>query len=380
MSDRSDYFYHILSSIGAPLMGAILSKGKANADAATDMAGLLGTAVQSSIDLGPLVELENKGEQADNVRVALAGLSSQIIATHYAEKGAQPSADDLKRVQDGLKAVIAFAENFTANAENAARLATLKADGVPAIDTAQSHVQYMVSFIPVIGAVQDFAFGKPPEELLKNIAERISKTAQDIAGRIGGDEALARGVLGTLAQLYAQAHTHHVAQFGKDVDAPDQALEALWQTFDAQVDMLEALVAAIVPGMTSAAPAPLAQAEPVSVPEPVKEEAPPAPPAPFEDKPAEEKPAAPSADGGNPMAFFGSKKPEDEKPKEEPPAAPSPPPAQRLRLRRPKEDTPPPAAEEPQKEEPAKADNPAAPPAGGNPMAFFKKSDDDDDE
>lgn len=368
MDNRTDYFLKILETIGVPLMSAIVAKGDGQSETtAQHMAELLTKSVEASIGLGPLVELEKLGDQTDSVRVALAGLASQVLADLYQESGTVPQTADINRIRDGFQAVITFADNFTASDDAVMRLSALDADG-HSVDAPQSQVQYIKSFVPVIRAVAEFSFGKPGPQLLADIASRLSAKAQEIrAAQFGAEgtpddhKRIERGIVSALADLYASCHVAETQRLSADTQSDDSAasFDKVWDAFDLQAQILEALVQTIVPGG-----APVAAETPVAAPaspiagigkKPDAEAAPPLA--------APTTKAAPPPSGGNPMSFFSAPSDDDDEPAakaEEQPAAPATPP-------------PAPATEEPAKDESKDESDKGSGDAGGNPMSFFKK-------
>lgn len=380
MTDRTDYFLQVLETIGTPLMVSILTQvPEASAeDTAKHMAELLAKGVQTGIDLGPLIDIDKLGDKTDSARVALAGLASQIISATYTRGGKAPAEADMNRVKAGLQAVISFSDNFAAGEENVMRLAAMDSTG-QGVDTPQSHVQYLSSFIPVVQVVSRFSFGQSEATLITEIATKITTKAQGIAAEMLGasdDKSLERGILQCLTRLYAACHEAETARLsgaGRSDDAPKGSMDDVWKTFDLQVQILEALVQTIVPGGNTPAPSAPAQETPVAAPpvSPVglvaaKAEAP------ADAAPATEPPAAaapPAGIPGNPMSFFGPKTDDDdESVAPTAPAAPAAPPAPETPAE-PAASTPPPPAEETK-------------PAGipGNPMSFFTPKSEDGDE
>jgi hypothetical protein len=410
MNNRAAYFIQILEKIGTPLMEAVIARGTTETEeTAKHVAEILTQSVQASIDLGPLIEIEKLGEDADAARVSLAAISSNMLAEYYRAKGKMPGAGDVKRMIGGLQAVKSFSENFTATKEASQRIASLKADGSP-VDPLQEQLQYLKAFAPVIDAIGEFAFGEPEQKMISDVAKRLTGKASDLtkkyfaSAKEGDQKHIERGVLETLTQLYATCHYAEITRLSAPdakKDAAVSSLEKVWADFDWRVVLLESLAASMVPGMkiedaqkpsaastpvppVSQTPAeaplpPAAPAAPEKPPEtppagePVKpdtpqvsenqapqtppqsssqspqQETPPQPPA--QEAPAEQPPAAPQQ-SSNPMSAF-IKKPSGDSAPQSPAEAP-PPPAAPAAPEKPPET--PPAGE------PVKPDTPSAPP------------------
>ncbi len=388
MDTRTAYLIQILEKIGSPLMASILAApDSAPEKDAQIMATLLGKLVQASIDIGNLIDLSKAGEESDSIRLALAGLSSPLVATQFEKGGKAPEEADLKRLSAALQPVLAFAENFAPSEDNTQRLANIAATGQGG-DAHQVNVQYIQAFVPVVTAVHEFSFGQQPQKLIMDIARRLTDKA--MALREGAFQNLAAedqkrvelAFVKTAADIYAACHgveTKRLAQGGEQ-----KGIESVWEAFETRMAMIDALAKTMTPGMEqiaqstdSAAPAATGQTTAPATPPPMETtpvkpppETPPAsaPPAAPVTPPQQEAPPAPAQSqttGANPMGFF-AKKPAGDTP---PPA--SPPPTEPAPPTEPPVQPPATPPEEPKNEQ----NNPQA-----NPMSFFKPSKDDEDE
>ena len=350
----------ILEKIGAPLAAAIeavpLKGDDTEVEAAKIMAQMMGQAVQISIALNASLNINDSDEgQADSLRLALAALAAPLLADFYRQNERVPEDQDIKRIIKAQEAVLAFAENFSAAAEEKSRLATIDHDA-PLFDETQVSLAVLQSLTPVIAAIAEFPFGQSETKLLQDVAEKLKTDAAEIAksGKLG--EVMA---VKALAQLYADCHRTETQRLASasDENRGELSLDPVWDAYRTRFAMVEAVMGAeagtgVQQGASALAP--VAETPAVS---PVQEQAPAA-----AVPPADNTPPAVSAPSGSPMGFFKPGANQAETPA--PPAAPTAPPAQ--------EQAPAAAASA------APADNtpPAAPSenkaSAANPMGFFK--------
>lgn len=432
-TQQTEYFLQIFKTIGAPLVGAALSRVQDGQDApkavAQTVAELLTKSVQLGIDIGAIVELEKQGDKAESARIATTGMAGDMLGGFYALQGRLPEAADMQRITEGLRAVKEFSATFEASADATLRLESIKAKG-QAVDALQSQIQVLSAFVPVIEALTNFPLGVDPKADMQSIAQTLTQRVTPIAQSLtpsDPDSIMARGLMVGAANLYAQCHEAIGAQSaGQPLDSAK-----IWQRFDTQLQILEALAQSIV---SDGAPAPsAASASPVSPPpasaaspvppasppvfsQPASAEKPPEAPAaeqpvkkpqifsapvkspveqmvapltPPVDPPSEVVPAQPPAEpsssppveqseppsppagaGANPMSFFMAKPPAEERPPAATEQASPPPPP----VVPPVEQTPEQAL--PQEPEAPKETPPAA---AGNPMSFFTKKNQDEE-
>ena len=427
-SQKTDYFVHVFQALGAPLVQASLAHATASgADLkaiAQTVAELLTKSVQSGIDLGALVQIEQQGEKAESGRVVLTALAAQMIGEFYAQSKKLPEATDLQAIVDGLKTVMDLTQSFEASPEAIMRLEALNT-GQGQADHLQSKIELIAACAPIVQVISSMPMGKEPKEAAKTVAEKITaRTNMIIGASPDQDQHMKRDVLTALAELYVQVHK---AEAQKPAPSFDQAI----QDFETQADLVHALSHSIV-SADEAAPAPATPPAtdnpitppPVSPP-PTEQPAapPPPPPPPVQEQPPVAPPQQPPAEDGsassapsNPMGFFAKKPAQEDV---SPPAAPPPPPPPPVQEQPPATPTqqPPeqpqapavfdqpiqtpqePPAEQPPAIVPPATDNPITPPpqeppavspeqppaekekpAGANPMSFFTKKDTDDDE
>lgn len=303
MDPRTRFLLQLLQKLGAPLMAAVESRATPG-DAST-LAALVSESIKVSIALSQAMNLKTEDGNADAIRVALAALSGGLIADTYRATGRIPNDNDVQRITKSLESVIVFADNFAPAAEHAARLETLEG-APPFFDPVQTSIYSLHALLPVIAAVGEFSFGQPETRLIQEISERLGARAGEIRKRlsVGGNAMAELVILQALGQIYAGAHKAETARLNQGGDGAGQSsMEAVWQSFDRQVAMLEILVGAMAQGEAVAAQGGGSSAvRPDDVTAPVVEQAPPPATAPVPAEP----PAAPPA-GASPMAFFKKK-------------------------------------------------------------------------
>jgi len=399
MTPRAQYFVQILEKVASPLMSAVIASDQDAGDngaQAKVIAALLGKAVQSGISIGDLIDISAMGEKSDSMRVALAALSAPLIADTHKQSGKVPDDGALKNISDAMQAVLTFSENFTPSPEHHRRLADLAAQA-QVVDLPQIQIQYMQAFVPVIDAVQGFAFGHKETVLIGNISSKLIAQAEDLAASLYGTEdellhkRVALGVLNSLTQLYATCHVQETARLMAMSDDEraalpkesngGQSLDHLWEDFGRKAAIMETLAQSIVNGETAAQSGASSKAPDVSgvqsvgdaavadAPSVVPESSEPPPPKTDAVKPVE----SPAPASGNPMAMFAKKPTADDDADAGGEAAPAEPAATS-----PSPETPPPQAapvEKPVEDTPSAVDN-AGDDGGssgkGNPMSFFK--------
>jgi hypothetical protein len=380
MDPRTDYLFQILDKIGGPLVAALAYAERAgeaqslNPDAAAredaqTIAQLLARSVQTSIEIGRLMELDMSGpEEADRLRLALMVLAGPLVAGQFRNDGRVPGDAEQKKIMTGLEAVLAFSQNFSPTRANAEGLA-----GGGAPDEGSETIRAMRCFTPVINAVGAFPFGQPEKKLIQDVCARITARVEELAGALLSSASSADKLLltKTLAEIYAECHIEEMRlMLSKGQEEPDvqQGLDNVWIRFNIRSAMLEALAETLTPDSAAktVTPAPAAPAPPAEAPAPPKTVVPEALPV------AETLPPAPPPGGFNPMSMFAKKDEADGEPAS-PPAPPAAEPA-------PEPPAPPPALpkEEDTKDEGTSGEGDGGDGSGsgtpsGSPMSFFKK-------
>lgn len=267
MDQRTQYFIQVLEKIGAPLLGAVMTRapeasaqGDQKSDAVQDeaqkMAFLLSKSVQTSIAFGQLLDVNALGEHSDRVRVAMMALASNLAAEYYTSKGQPLGEAENKRMVSALQAALTFSENFMPSAENIMALEHLAAQGENVADVHQAHVQYMQAFVPVIAAVTEFTFGQKEPKIMSDIAGKLTARSESIALTLGADgknqKRVSLGILRALGDLYASCHRAETSRLmgmseeERRKHSPDSSLKNIWDAFELRALLLETLTKNIV--------------------------------------------------------------------------------------------------------------------------------------
>ena len=309
-TQQTEYFLQIFKTIGAPLVGAALSRVGDGQDApkavAQTVAELLTKSVQLGIDIGAIVALEKQGDKAESARIAATGMAGDMLGGFYALQGKLPEAADLQRITEGLRAVKDFSATFEASPEATLRLESIKAKG-QAVDALQSQIQVLSAFVPVIEALTNFPLGADPNADMQAITQTLTQRVTPIAQALSSDDPdniMARGLMAGAAGLYAQCHEAVGAQAaGQPLD-----VQKVWQRFDSQLQILEALARSIVPGAApqSAPPQPVSPdsaQDAGAAPDATSSLSPPQAPVAPPPVPPASLPAAPDAEQRKPQIF-----------------------------------------------------------------------------
>ena len=344
MMKHPDFTIQALSKIGAPLAAALESVAieaeDVELESAKRMAQMLGQVVQMSIGLSGQIGTPATEEEADSLRAGAAALAANLVADFYRHHEKIPEEQDIGRMTKILEAVLAFADNFSASAEQASgRLMTMGASE-PIFDQTQANLVTLQALTPVIAAIGEFPFGLSETKLLQDVSTKLDGYTK---GVVSDDDSLSQMlVFRSLADLYAECHKAETARLASasDDDRGELSIDPVWTAFETRLAMVEALFD--VPQAESSA----SPAAPTPAPAQQDQEATPPPQA---EAPA---PAAP-AGGGGPMGFFaggGDNAPaENSAPQADQPVAQQP------------------AAEAPA----ATSETPPAVAGGGGPMGFF---------
>lgn len=304
MDSRTQFLLQILHKLGAPLMKAVSAhaspddvSGQKEAQA---MASMLSESVKISIALSQAMNLKPEDGNADAIRVSLATLAGGLIADMYKQSGRVPGEAEERRITKALESVIVFSDNFAPAAEHAQRLQTLD-NTPPFFDAAQTGIYTIHALLPAISAIAEFPFGQPETKLIQDVSDRLGAKAKDLTSKLssGANAMNELIVLKALGEVYAGVHRAETKRLTGAGDTAAASMEAVWQSFDKQVAMLEVLLSSIggfpvtSGSASSGGPAPATAPPPAA---PVQAAAPVAAP----------PPAAPPA-GGNPMSFFKKK-------------------------------------------------------------------------
>jgi hypothetical protein len=247
--------------IATPLLQAVLEVQNAAGDGGGDassrvqaQAANLSQLVDSGVDLARHLG-SGLGATPDSlddwVRWALAGSSSQCVASYYrATAKPMPSAEAEKFVGLLQDMMAKFRALGPVGSENVANTAgTFRA-------------KMMEALSPVVGAVAQYAFGRSEHVLVAEIAERLLKAADQVTRSLAPGSCSAQewrllcwSVLKSAAQLYTECHygeadrlwymnpderAAYFAQHGNQVP-----MDRVWQAFNQRLSLIATLAAYI---------------------------------------------------------------------------------------------------------------------------------------
>lgn len=321
MDSRTAFLIQVLEKIGTPLAAAVTALPPAQASGTPDavvrqdaqrVAELLNRSVQLGLSVAEGMNVRDAA-QADGVHLSLAAFASPLISSLFMTGGGKVPGDaEIRRLSASLQAVLTFADNFTPAADSTLRLENLAPGQTPA-DEHLIYVQMLQAFSPVLQVIGEYAFGKPENRLLQDVASRLMIRAEDVRKAMFGPGLPPKAarqadlvVLNMLASLYATSHrTEMLRLMGLDDKARAAAVvstDNVWTLFDQRVEMVRVLAAQIVPDKAGST-ASSSGAGPVPDKNSVSEQ---------HVKPVAVPVSAPAKEpaSGNPMAFFAPKKAE----------------------------------------------------------------------
>lgn len=358
MAQSSEMIGQIVEKLGMPIIAAVSEverqkqamgrvQGVQSDEAqARLVAELLGKSTELGLMLFRSFDINEPTEsRADAARLGLTALSSTVIANLYGMTGRIPGEPELQRLEKVVQSVVAFSDNYETGQDATQVMAAAdveKAGGLSVLD--YSAVHYASALIPVVNAVAAFPFGRPEDQLMKEVMQRLMGVVSAVASRLyaGLNDAQKKSVelalMKVAANTYAQCHFAEMTQLMSSGDqqkmmAQNLSMDGIWQAFDKRFSMLETVVTSlsgadqasssgssgVVPSAPPppAAPPPVETApqQPAAAPVDITQPPPAAPvdvtqpaAAPVEPPP----PAAPAADSSDPMAFFSAPPPASE--------------------------------------------------------------------
>lgn len=317
IDQRTQFLIQVLEKIGGPLTAAVTimpGQTEDNPQDAKRVAELLNRSVQLGLSVAEGMNVRDEA-QADGVHLALAAFASPLVAGQYMVNGRVPGDLEIRRLSGALQAVLTFADTFTPAADSTLRLQNSEAGSAPA-DEALIHIQMLTAFAPVFQVVAAYAFGRPENKLIQEIAGRLIDRAEDLREDIFGTDLPPKTMrqidlvlLKVLGGLYASAHAGETQRLMNMGDAARNAsgsgvtMDNVWVIFDKSTEMAKIVTEQIIPG-------PKMREKPVSG--GGLKSIPPVPPQKQPELPREMPQSAPIQDNaggsGNPMAFFAKPK------------------------------------------------------------------------
>ncbi|MDX2027624.1 MAG: hypothetical protein SFW62_03195 [Alphaproteobacteria bacterium] len=189
------------------------------------------------------------GESSGQMRWGLAGAAAQIVGDYFKANNESLSVEAAKQLVAHLRELQKrFTESLPENAE-------------PSPATAAAfRMRMMEAMVPVVGAVAQYAFGRPEHVLLAEIGDRLARTAEQAVRSLAPPGAPAEewrllywNILRAAGQVYAASHfaeadrllymkpDERTAYFTQHGNMPP--LTPVWQIFNQRMAMLATLAA-----------------------------------------------------------------------------------------------------------------------------------------
>jgi hypothetical protein len=248
----------MLTELGRPLLEAAdhvvsVQDQQAVKTVAEQVATLLGRTVQASIAMGETLRL---GADHDAERLALAALAASIMGGAYKDtKGRMPEEAEIQRIASAVDAILSFSDHFDVTSNAATRLNALSASEI-ILDETQFTILYLEAYVPVIEAVNRFAFGRAEKKLMALIAARLSDDAKQVVAALGDapSDVMAAyiyelQVLKMLTAIYAASHnaeTNYIYSSGPEALNALMVqgvipLDPVWDGYETRLAMLLSL-------------------------------------------------------------------------------------------------------------------------------------------
>jgi hypothetical protein len=255
MSDTETKIQALMTAfhkVGGPLLSALSElpdpNGRGTPLTAEEKAAKLGDLIQSTIGISDaLAEGLEPADLKPALRWAVAGAATQIVAAGYKATGKNIAAEDaaellklLPVLQDKFGTVMSDSGETLPNT-----IATFRAKSLEAL-------------VPVVGAVAQYAFGRPEHTLVAEIADRLFKTADQVTRALAPSGAKAEewrllcwSVLKAAGQIYTESHyaeadrllymkaEDRAAYFAQHGNVPP--MMQVWQSFNQRMAMLATL-------------------------------------------------------------------------------------------------------------------------------------------
>lgn len=247
-----------LQKLVTPLLTAIYevqgSMGQTGEGAAEANTELLGKLIDNAATMGAQTATSlgaGAGAEHDWVRWGVATAVSQCVAAHYRATGRPlPAAES-----EGLVGALAEFEK---------KFPSLMPVGPEygALGLGLFRAKLLEAMVPVVGAVAQYAFGRPEHALLSEVSERILQAGETVTRSLAPAGATADAwrvlvwsVIKSASQLYTECHyaeadrllymdpeerAAYFAEHGQQVP-----MEKVWQAFDQRMGMLATLIAYI---------------------------------------------------------------------------------------------------------------------------------------
>lgn len=345
MDKKHQIFLQVFEKLGTPLVAAVnevtaRSGGKTTEkEDAEKLAQLLTAVTKASIELSEKSDLTQSDADKDDLRLGLTSVVTPLVAGLYQMSGKIPAGADAQRFSEAFQALASYADNFVSIKDAANRIKQME-QGQFFADENQIRLQTLNALVPIVNSVVAFPFGEQPGKLIRKVTDRLLADAREIQGDIMSDlpkgekEHAQLSLLKGLVVIYAQSHFSEMARIVSSQDQQKRegsgmTMEPVWKAYDARVDMLKVLAAALsdqelgagqpapqqaaqeLPAQQTAQQQQPPQTQPQTQPLAQEETQPPSPTPPSTPQPQEAPAQSASSGGGSPMSFFAKKKSDD---------------------------------------------------------------------
>ncbi len=251
--------------LATPILNAVAETGGPNSDdpnrpekTPENNAAIFGELLQNVGDLSKQVAQQlgyDDTAQYDGVRWETSKVMAQLVASYFrATAMPMPTARAEELLPIMQSAVPMVPEIMDVTRPSAPT------------ETMLPQVRAINHMIPVLSAISRFAFGRPENEVMADIAVRLLNKTLELSNSLVPDEVTPAerkqfedGILEALGKIYAESH---YAEMDRLLDMPPEErakyvqsydnkppIEPVWQAFDLRIGMLTELIKSIaIPG------------------------------------------------------------------------------------------------------------------------------------
>ncbi len=247
--------------LATPILNAVAETGGPNADdpnrpekTPENNAAIFGELLQNVGDLSKQVANQlgyDDNQKYDGVRWEVSKIMAQLVASYFRAAAAPMPMAKAEEVLPIMQSAVPMVPEIM----------DVTQPQSPA-DTIMPQVRAINHMIPVLSAIARFAFGRPENEVMADIAEKLLNRTQQmsrehVSAEISDSEKkqFEDGILEALGKIYAESH---YAEMDRLLDMPPEErakyvqsynnkppMEPVWQAFDLRVGMLIALIKSI---------------------------------------------------------------------------------------------------------------------------------------
>lgn len=247
--------------LATPILNAVAETGGPNADdpnrpekTPENNAAIFGELLQNVGDLSKQVANQlgyDDSAKYDGVRWEVSKIMAQLVASYFRATAAPmpvAKAEELLPIMQSAVPVVPEIVDVT--------------QPQSPTDTMLPQARAINHMIPVLSAISRFAFGRPENEVMADIAEKLLNKTQQLTRDFVPEEISVSekkqfedGILEALGKIYAESH---YAEMDRLLDMPPEErakyvqsynnkppMEPVWQAFDLRIGMLIALIKSI---------------------------------------------------------------------------------------------------------------------------------------